>query len=471
MSKPAKHLVRQCNKRKGNGKGQGMKIWKQAVLSAGVGLIAGVPVSLTAFAGTHTYSAEAENEITTGDIAISIAEYEINDDGEEEEYRDGACILPGQRISKIVRITNEAEDAWIRVKVDYGAENTDTDHIDTDNSDADMWGDEVLAGIDETWKKVGEYYYYTNAVSSEEQVDFFREIRVPSEWDKCLSGQEFALTVTAQAIQKANFEPDFSGEAPWFGVPIESCVHSQRTWKTESGEGTFEIIFENGTEGFVKDSSDFFEDFSSMMPGDTMTGTLEFGSHFGRNLSISFRSEIPENQTEESVELLKRLELIIQDKEQILYKGTLWAESLTDGIELIRNLKEGETRKITYAVSMPEDLDNAFALRKANVRWIFTTSYSSASGGSSGGGVGAGSDGSSDGPGAADVLPGPIAVPVQNMEDVVQGFAEYLAELPGTGDSRNGYLFLAMLISGGAAFFLSSGEEKREKKKEEAQHE
>ena len=425
-----------------------MNIWKLAVLSAGVGLVLSPSISLTAFAGTRTYSTEAENEITTGDIAISLAEYEIDEDGEEVAYQNGKLVMPGQRISKIVRITNEAEDAWIRVKVDY---------------------DDVLLGIEENWKKIGQYYYCTTPVSGGEQVDFLREIRIPSEWDSSLSGREFALTVTAQAIQKANFEPDFSGEAPWFGVPIESCDHSERTWRTESGNGMFEIFFENGTEGFVKDSSDFFQDFSSMMPGDTMTGTLEFGSRFGRSLSISFRSEIPEDQTEEAAALLKNLELTIRDEEQILYEGSLAAEALADEIELIQNLRKGENQKITYTVFMPEELNNAFALQQAKVRWIFSTAYSAASGGSSVDGSGSG--GSSVEPGVSAVLPGPIAEPIQKMEEAVQDFAEYLADLPGTGDARKGYLFLSMLISGSAAFFLSSKEEKQEWDKEESQHE
>ena len=118
---------------------------------------------------------------------------------------------------------------------------------------------------------------------------------------------------------------------------------------------------------------------------------------------------------------------------------------------------------------MPEELNNAFALQQAKVRWIFSTAYSAASGGSSVDGSGSG--GSSVEPGVSAVLPGPIAEPIQKMEEAVQDFAEYLADLPGTGDARKGYLFLSMLISGSAAFFLSSKEEKQEWDKEESQHE
>lgn len=437
-----------------------MKLWKMAVLSVGVGLIVQVPARTIAFAGTRVYSAEAENEITTGDVAISVAEYEINKAGEEVKYQDGKCVLPGQKVSKIVRITNEAEDVWVRVKVEY------------DSDDLEMiLTEEMLGGIDESWKKIGEYYYCMVPVPGGEMVDFFREIQIPAEWDSSVSEKEFSLIVTAQAIQEAHFTPDFSGEAPWFGVPIEACAHDDHTRKAASGDGAFEIVFENGTEGFVKDGSDFFEDFSSMLPGDTMTGTLEFGSRFGRNLNISFRTEIPEDQSEEALKLLQDLELSISDGNQILYEGNLEARSLAEGIQLIKGLKKNEKRTITYRIFMPEELDNASALQKAKVRWIFETEYLTGSGGGSGSGGSSGSGNSAGGPGVSSVLPGPIAEPVQKMEEAVQEFAEYLADLPGTGDARNGYLFLAMLISGSAAFLLSSGEEKRERKGEKTEHE
>lgn len=202
-----------------------------------------------------------------------------------------------------------------------------------------------------------------------------------------------------------------------------------------------------------------------------MTGVLEFGSHFSRNLNISFRTEIPEAQSEEALKLLQDLELSISDGEQVLYEGSLKAQTLADKILLIQGLKKNENRTITYCIFMPEELDNASALQKAKVRWIFGTEYSTGSGGGSGSGGSSGSGSSAGGPGVAAMLPGPIADPVQKMEEAVQDFAEYLADLPGTGDARNGYLFLAMLISGSAAFFLSSGEEKRERKGEKSEHE
>lgn len=426
-----------------------MQMWKRTVLAAGVGLLLNAQINMESYAAVHFVSTEAENEITTGDVAISLAEYELDESGMEREYQDGKMVLPGQRVSKIVRIVNEAQPVWVRLQVRY--ENSVFD---------ERYGDEILEGIDECWKKIGAYYYCLAPLEKGEQVDFFREIKIPKEWDNSVSEQEFGLAVTAQAIQSIHFQPDFSLEDPWFGVPIERCVHAEHQQKSEVGEGRFEIVFENGTEGFVKDSSDFFSDFSAMMPGDTMTGILEFGSHFDRNVRISFRSEFLEGQSEEALKLLKDLKLTIHSKDRVLYEGDLLAEGLQEEIILIEKLRRGDTEKITYSLYMPEELENASALQSAKVRWIFSAVYDS-----SGGGSGSGSSGSK-----SEKTVSEVSI-ITSVEQAVEQVAEYLEALPGTGDDRDGTLFLVMLLSGSAAFFLSSEEKPTNKKGEKERNE
>lgn len=428
-----------------------MQMWKRTVLAAGVGLLLNTQISMESYAAVHMVSTEAENEITTGDVAISLVEYELDEAGKEQIYQDGKLVLPGQCISKIVRIVNEAEPVWVRVLVTY-----ETSVFDESCSD------EILSGMDECWKKIGMYYYCMEPLQASTQVDFFREIQIPSKWDSQISGQDFGVTVTAQAIQADHFQPDFSSEDPWFGVPIEKCIHTEHQQKQETGDGRFEIVFENGAEGFVKDSSDFFEDFSAMMPGDTKTGTLEFGSHFGKNLRISFRSEIPREQEEAALKLLQDLELTIQSERGVLYEGNLLAESLEHEITLIEKLQRDDRKTITYSLHMPESLQNASALQSARVRWIFTANYDSSGGTSSSGSGGSGSN--------IEKPASEISI-VSSVEQAVEQFAEYLGALPGTGDDRNGTLFLVMLLSGSAAFFLSSGEKPKNKEGEKKRHE
>lgn len=412
-----------------------MRIWKRMVFSAGLGLMMNLSSALTALAGTYFWSTEVENTITTGDIAVELSEYEMDEYGVEIPYQNEKVVLPGQNVSKIVRITNEANDAWIRAKVMYWSE----DGI------ANL-SDDLLGGIGADWVKAGGYYYYTRPFLTGEYVEFLRQIRIPAEWDSYYANQGFQVDVMVQAVQSANFVPDFSGEAPWFGIPVEACVHSEHIRKQASGSGNFEIVFENGTEGFAKSSEDFFQDFGSMMPGDTMTGVMEFGSNFHRLLDISFRTELLEGQAEESQKLLHNLKLKIMAGENLLYEGTLGADELNQGITLINGLKKGENQRVTYQLFMPETMTNASALRQAAVRWVFQTSYRSSSGGDS-----SGSSSSSD----KSVVQAVIEKPIQKLKHATQEAAEYLGNLPGTGDTGNGVLLIVMIISGTAAFLLS----------------
>ncbi len=425
-----------------------MMSWKAVVLSACSALLIQAFDEMTAFAGTYFWSTEVENTITTGDVSIAISEYELDETGMEIPYQDRKPVLPGQAVSKIVRIANEADDAWIRARVQYWSE----DGID----DLD---DNLLGEMGVDWKKIGEYYYLTRPAVSGEVVELFREIRIPAEWDEGVSNQSFQVDVTAQAVQTANLHPDFSQEAPWFGIPVEACEHSVHDQKLTSGDCSFSIVFENGTEGFVKSSEDFFEDFASMMPGDTVTGELEFGSRIGRTLDVSFRTETADGQLEDTKKLLEELQLTIAGRDQILYEGALHGETLTQGIELVSGLKKGENQIITFSLFMPETLNNSSALQQASVRWIFTTGYRTSSGS---GGSGGSSDESTSRSEAVQVISQLLKKPIQQVQHAASEVAEYLGSLPVTGDSGNEVLVIVMIVSGTLAFLLSRKEDEDE---------
>ncbi|MDO5551455.1 MAG: hypothetical protein Q4F76_09805, partial [Lachnospiraceae bacterium] len=84
-------------------------------MALGVGLWAVFP----SFAATYQFSTEVDNTITTGDISITLDEYELDDYNNLIPYRDGKVVMPGQIVSKIVRITNESEPAWIRARAEF----------------------------------------------------------------------------------------------------------------------------------------------------------------------------------------------------------------------------------------------------------------------------------------------------------------------------------------------------------------
>ena len=72
-----------------------------------------------AHAGVKTYETNVVNHVSIGDVNVSLSEYELDADGEEIPYKDGKLVLPGQKVDKIVRATNRANPAWIRMRLEY----------------------------------------------------------------------------------------------------------------------------------------------------------------------------------------------------------------------------------------------------------------------------------------------------------------------------------------------------------------
>ncbi|MDO4328184.1 MAG: LPXTG cell wall anchor domain-containing protein [Lachnospiraceae bacterium] len=414
------------------------------ILASVVGLLAAAP----AFAATHQFSAEVDNTITTGDISITLEEYELDDLGNQIPYQDRKTVLPGQKVVKIICIINEAEPAWIRAKAEF-----------VNPSGINSLGEGMLGGISEGWIKQNDYYYYTRPVDTGEEIHFFEEVMIPAVWNENDSGKEFSIDITAQAIQKVHFNPSFDSEDPWFGVPIEACVHTEHE-RYHAGKNTeFAVIFENGVDGFIKVGNDFFQDFSAMMPGDTMEDFFLIGNKASRPLSIKFRTEVPDDQSTESLKLLSDLLLTINCGKEILYTGPLSADLLKDGILIAASMKQNETEAVTYRIHMPRELQNASAMQHARVRWIFSTEYTESSGGGSSGG--GGKDQHPEPSGGAGKFSGSAPEPSDPASIVIVPVIESIRQaihdaLPKTGDESMGNCgFLAvMLVSGSGILFL-----------------
>lgn len=418
------------------------------VLVACISILSTVPVP----AATRTFSTGVGNTVMTGDIGISLHEFELDLGGRRIPYRNGKTVVPGQKVDKIVTITSEAEPAWVRARVEY-------------NTDDGLEGmsDDMLEDMPDGWKKCGSYFYYTEPVAGMETIDFFRRVVIPPEWDESCSEKRFSIGVTAQAVQAANFKPDFQSVDPWFGIPVEKCIHTSHDIYHAENKSEFSVIFENGTEGFTKTGDDFFSNFSAMMPGDTLTDTMELGNHSGYVLTFYFSTEIPE-QPGESRKLLDDLLLTIRCGEESIYEGSLGAEKLKEGVPLGKPLGKGDTRTLSYSLHMPPELTNSSAMQTAKVRWIFRTEYRTPSGSSSGGGTSPGS-GSGGRTYAFDPSPVPQTRPeIPGIPDLVEDITGWI--LPKTGDLSKSGLYLLVFIASGTAcvVLLSAGRKKRRRK-------
>lgn len=126
-------------------------------------------------------------------------------------------MVPGQTISKIPRIKNNALPCWIRARITYAGENGKLERLK----------DENIGGISGEWVKRGEYYYYTKVLKKQESTDLFQNISIPDTWTEEHAKQKIAVDIQADAIQAANFKPDFSAMSPWGNQVIQKCVHEQ----------------------------------------------------------------------------------------------------------------------------------------------------------------------------------------------------------------------------------------------------
>lgn len=342
------------------------------------------PISVMA----KTYTTDVVNGISTGDIHISINEYEHDTNGNLVSYVDNKMVLPGQTVDKIIRITNDANQAWIRAKVEY----TDC------GEQAGLSDDDIVLSSDK-WKKCGAYYYYTEPVDSKAYVDFVKAVRVPSSWDSSKAGNDFSIYTSVDAVQTANFTPDFSVNDPWFGTVIEECIHTAHDTNLNTSNEPFSIVFENGADGIVKTGDDFFKNWAALMPGDTVSDEVNISNRYERTVDVFFTAEALENKN-----LLSKLHMVIKHGDKILFSGTM--DKAIDQDISLGSYGKNESSTITYTVSVPKELNNQYALAKAKTAWHFKCVLKESSNHNSGNSGSSGSSGSSGGSGMTSVVEG-----------------------------------------------------------------
>ena len=68
-------------------------------------------------------------------------------------------------------------------------------------------------------------FYYTRKLEQGDSVDIFTGVTVPSQWDESYQDKKLGITIVADAVQAANFAPDFRAMSPWGNQKILRCIH------------------------------------------------------------------------------------------------------------------------------------------------------------------------------------------------------------------------------------------------------
>lgn len=305
-------------------------------------------------------SVTVTNHIKTGDVNIGISEYEMKN-GREVSYKNPKVILPGDVISKIPRITNYAEPCWIRAKVTF----------ENDMLEVEGFSGEHIQGISDKWVLRGNYYYYTDVLNYNESVDLFQAIMVPDTWTEAHNGQKMTVQIHTDAIQAANFTPDFTAMSPWGNEEIEICVHEENgTAACIKEEMELKVEFNGQAHRLLAVPDNFFHNIKRAMPGDVYQDEILLSNTTSAEAELFFKTEVT-GQTSEQIDLLEQIELKISMGQKILFEGNLYSKALEKEISLGIYRPE-ENGKLSFEISVPKELTNEYALRDANVNWIFS---------------------------------------------------------------------------------------------------
>lgn len=309
---------------------------------------------------------EAINHIDTGVVNIKINEYTLDENGKEVPWKNNVEVLPGQTISKIPYFTATGNDCYIRATVKMEEEMETGKPITLEN----------FKGISEDWIRAGNYFYYRYPLKMNESVDFFHSFVVPSEWGDKVNPKnsgdwKFTVTVVVDAVQADNFTPNFGSDSPWGDIIIKESIHKNGydvNLFTVNSETNMSVIIDDKSEIIIK-PDDFFEGFKTMLPGDQLTDSVEINSDDKCKLYFSSESLT-------DIDLLQnmKLKLILTKNgtDSVLYDGVL--DAAIKEI-LLGEFEKGEKGKLTFTLSMPEELDNEYTLRNASVKWSFRAEH------------------------------------------------------------------------------------------------
>ncbi len=300
------------------------------------------------------------NRLDTGVVDIQLSEYEQLADGSEVIFNGAKDVLPGMDVSLMPRIYNEGASCYVRMKPNF--------------INIPQLSDDNLIGLDDHWIKcLDGYYYYKDVIDPLETIQIFHGLHIPEDLDEDMKKRTFQLHLQLDAIQSSNFYPDFQQDHPWGQVEIIECIQSgpyDIRVMTMDGSG-LQVVYQGESKSLIAAPKDFFSGFSTMLPGDTYTGTIELFNDGDEERTLYFRTKsLDDSPLLEHIELEITTE--IDNKKNLIYLGPLHGEELNENIDLAY-LQAGMSGVMHFKLYVPTYLDNKFTLMDTHIKWIFST--------------------------------------------------------------------------------------------------
>lgn len=165
-----------------------------------IGSVCAVTAAVAAGSTLAYFTAEdtAVNTISTGNLDIAIHEYQLSDKGEIPYTDPTTPVMPGDCISKKVRVENTGYgSAYIRAKIDMSFEGDEQEELPTELINLDI-------GKDWTIGNDGYYYYKYIVKSGEETTNLFTNVYFDDDMGNEYQNKKLKINIDAEAIQSKN---------------------------------------------------------------------------------------------------------------------------------------------------------------------------------------------------------------------------------------------------------------------------
>lgn len=165
-----------------------------------IGSVCAVTAAVAAGSTLAYFTAQdtAVNTISTGNLNIAINEYQDGQCGEIPYTDPTTPVMPGDCISKKVRIENTGSgSAYIRAKIDIAFDGDDQQELSTELISLNIGDDWTLADDG--------YYYYKNIIDSgEETSNLFTTVYFDDDMGNDYQNKKLRINIDAEAIQSKN---------------------------------------------------------------------------------------------------------------------------------------------------------------------------------------------------------------------------------------------------------------------------
>lgn len=345
------------------------KTWSMILL----GLLVFVFVFSTGYTIAFWISEDkTDNLVTTGRLITDIT----------EDYEQDQIVNPGDRIQKIVNVTNNGSvDSVLRIKVSksWGKIRQDGDLV----IDGTYSTDNIVLGINtDYWyyDSADDYYYYKGVLRPGEVTvkPLFEEFIIDPD-----TGDEYANLHADIRINLESVQAAYNGISLWDKTLEELGISYEPSALSVSI--TPKVTFLNPDTGFVFDTQedDFFCAWRNLIPGETRFNHIVLQNDYDVDIPISFRAQYDyEAATQEDQEridkLLKELVTltITDDDNNTIYSGAIWGNLDSSSNTLERFISLGDlapntSKQYSVTISVSPDMDNTYADLYGEITWVF----------------------------------------------------------------------------------------------------